>query len=84
MTIIVTVEEKGNAHWVGDATRRTSYNKCAFPPWNIIMMGRRFIKVSSRGIGNKDCITTDIFSPTCDLETKLLYLNIFGTLKIRG
>ena len=34
--------------------------------------------------GNKDCITTDIFSPICDWKAKPLYLNIFGTLKIRG
>ena len=31
--------------WADDATRRTSYTKRAFPPWNIIMMGRRSIYV---------------------------------------
>ena len=57
----VTLEEKRNAPWTEDATRRTSYSKRAFPPWNIMMMGRGFMEVSPLGIGNKDCITTDIF-----------------------
>ena len=43
MRFSVTVEEKGNAPLADDATQRTSFTKCAFPPWNIIMMGRRFI-----------------------------------------
>ena len=45
--------------------------------------GGRFIWVSPLGIGNKDCITTYILSPIRKLETKSLYLNVFGTFKIR-
>ena len=36
------------------------------------------------GIRNKDYINIDILSPIRDIETKPLYLNIFGTLRIRG
>ena len=40
----ITVEEKGNASWVDDATRGTSHTKRAFLPWKIIIiMGRGFI-----------------------------------------
>ena len=56
MSCLVTVEEKVNAPWADDDTRRTSYTKRAFLPWNIIMMGRWFILVSPLGIGNKDCM----------------------------
>ena len=80
----VTVEEKGNAPWADDVTRRTSYTKRVFPPRNMITMGRRSISVSPLEIGSKHCITTDILSPICDLETKPLYLNIFGTLEPKG
>ena len=37
---LVTVEIKGYAPWTDDATQRISYTKHAFPPWNIIMIGR--------------------------------------------
>ena len=37
---LVTVEVKGYAHWVDDATQKTLHTKGAFLPWNIIMMGR--------------------------------------------
>ncbi len=39
----LTVEEKRTTIWADDVTRRTSYTKRAFPPWNIAMMGREFI-----------------------------------------
>ena len=78
----VTIEEKWNANWADVAPWGTSNTKRVVPPhWNKIMMGRGFILVSPIGIGNKDCITTDILSPICDLETKPLNLNIFLKLK---
>ena len=81
---LVTVEVKGNAPWADDAIRRTLYTKRSFPPWNIVMMQRGSILVSPLGIGNKDCIIIDILFPICDLETKPLFVNIFGTLRIRA
>ena len=59
----VTVEEKGNALWADDATRKMLYTKHAFPPRNIIMTGIGSLLVSPKGIENKDSITTDILSP---------------------
>ena len=47
---LVTVERKGNAPWADDATRRTPYTRHAFPPWNIIIMGRGSILVCLLGI----------------------------------
>ena len=73
---LVTVKVKGYAPWADDANQRTSYNKRAFAPWNIIMMGRGSISVSPLGIRNKGCVTTNILSPIRDLETKPLYLNM--------
>ena len=60
-----------------------SCTKRAFPPLNIIIVGRRSISVSLLGIGNTNCIII-ILSPIHGLETKLLYQNIFGALRIRG
>ena len=75
----VTIEEKGNVSWVDNATQSTSYIKRAFTPSDVKPMWRGTIYISPLGIGNKDCIITDINSLIHDLETKPLYLDIFGT-----
>ena len=79
---LVTLEVKGNSPWVDVAIRETLDTQHAFLLWNIIMMGRESIWASLLGIKNKDCIITDILPSIHDLRTRLLYLNIFGTLKI--
>ena len=81
MKRLVSVEKKGYAPWADDETRRTSYTKRAVLPWNIIMMERGFILGFLLGIGNKNCITTNILSPIRDLKAKPLY---FGNLKYQG
>ena len=76
---IVTIEKKMNAPWMDDVIRRTRNTKRAFPPWNIIMMERKYTKGFRWGIENKDYIFTDILSPIRGLETKQPNQDIFGT-----
>ena len=79
MKRLVTVEVKGNED---DATRKTLYTKRDFLPWNI-MMGRGSLSVSSLGIGNKGCITTDIFSNP-KLRNQTALSKYFRNLKNQG
>ena len=59
----VTVEEKTNAPWTDDVTRRTWYTKCAFHPWNLIMMGeRKFIGISAGNWKQRMCSHRNYFS----------------------
>ena len=83
MLHLVTVEVKGNAPGVNVAIREMSYTRHAFFLWNIIMIGERvYIGIST---GNwKQRLYNHILSPIHNFRNRLLYLNIFETLQIRG
>ena len=74
----VTVEEKGNAPLGRRCNSKNVVYQHAFPPMEYNDGERVYIGISA---GNWKQRLYNILSPICNLETKPLYLNIFGTLR---
>ena len=80
----VIVGMKKNAPWADAAIREMSYTRHVFLLWNSKGMGTESIQESPWEIGSKGDTTTNIYFPTQNLDTRLLYQNIFGALRIGG